>query len=163
MKRQGFTFAILAALLVGCAASAMRFGPPQTAEASLHQSGVKQDVVTGPCYKQNGNNCATTFHFVHDVQLEEVDGTCTNGSSCTLSPAIGFSGNANFANLNFDCHGILLNGGTSSSTWYGVILNFVAASATSDTFAADVGFRNETGSTIATATKVKIAYTCEGA
>jgi hypothetical protein len=164
MQRRLFTLSIFAALLVGCAASAMRFGAPQTVDASLSQSRVKPDVVTGPCYKGNGHDCASTFHFVHDVQLEEVDnpGGCTNGSSCTLTPNIVFSGAATFANENFDCHGILLPQ-TSSISWYGVVLNFVALGSTTIGSGVDLGFRNETGSTIAYGAAVKVAYTCEGA
>lgn len=163
MKRRLFTIAIFAALLVGCAASAMRFGAPQTVDASLNQSHVKPTVVTGPCYKSNGNNCATSFHFVHDVQLEQVAGACTNGSSCTLEPALSFTGSAGFANTNFDCHGLLIYPVTTTSfTWFGVILNFVAGGTTGSGDTANVGFRNETGSTITDA-YVKIAYTCEGA
>lgn len=165
MKRRLFTIAISAALLVGCAASAMHFGAPQPVDASLGQSRVKPTVVTGPCYKHNSNDCATTFHFVHDISEQTVVnvGGCANGSGCNLSPGLSFSGaNAPFANTNFDCHGILLPA-YGSYGWYGVILNFEAEGSSSSGTGASVGFRNETGSTITYGTKIKIAYTCEGA
>jgi hypothetical protein len=90
--------------------------------------------------------------------------TCAAGNGCDLTPGLAFSGNAVFANANFDCHGILLNLG-GSYNWYGVIVNFTAnpSTGTGAGDSADVSFRNETGSTISSGTKLKIAYTCEGA
>jgi hypothetical protein len=164
MKHRVFTIAILAALLVGCAASAMRFGAPQTVDASLDQSHVKQNVVTGPCYKAGGGNCASSFHFVHDNQLEYVATGCTNGTSCTLSPDILLSGNAIFANGNFDCTGSLVSPtSTSSWIWLAVVVNFRPLGSSTVGDGVDLGFRNETGSTIAYGTEVKVAYTCAGA
>lgn len=144
----------------------MRFGAPESVDASLTPAHLKPNVVTGPCYKVNGSNCASSFHFVHDVQVEEVQnaGGCAEGSSCTLVPNIVFSGSATFANANFDCHGILIPAtSTTTWTWYPVILNFVALGSSTVGDGVDLGFRNETGSKIPYAATVKIAYTCEGA
>jgi hypothetical protein len=164
MTRQLFTIAIFAAVLVGCAASAMHFGAPTAVDASISQSPVKPNTVTGPCYKASGSDCQSTFHFVHDTQLESVQhGTtgsnCPNGQSCTLVPALSFSGNAKFANTNYSCHGLVIYETTGSQVWLPVILNFQAV----DDGDAYLGFRNQTGSTIAYGTTIKIAYTCEGA
>jgi hypothetical protein len=164
MKRQLFTIAIFAALLVGCAASAMRLGAPQTVDASMGQSRVKPMVVTGPCYKSGGSNCATTYHFVHDVTAQTVTNTggCAPGDGCTLSPGLSFTGSAAFANTDFDCHGNLIDY-LGSYSWYGVIPNFTANPASSSGSGAAVTFRNDTAVTISKNAVVKIAYTCDGA
>jgi hypothetical protein len=129
MKRQPFTIAIFAALLLGCAASAMPLGAPRTVDASMGQSHAKPIVVTGPCYRSGGSNCPTDFHFVHDNQMETAEDT-GGCNGCTLSPALSFTGSAAFTNPYYDCHGILLDYLGSGYCRYGVIL-FTADSATS--------------------------------
>lgn len=154
MKRRFFTLAIFAALLVGCAASAMRFGPPQTANASIGQSHVKPLTVTGPCYKSGGGDCSTTFHFVHDSATLTVASDCGTGVGCTFTTDVTFSGNAEFANTKYDCHA---HGTDSGSD--GVIFNSGNISGSDVEFV----FRNETPHTITSGTQFTIYYLCAGA
>lgn len=154
MKRRFFTLAIFAALLVGCAASAMRFGPPQTVDASLGQSRVKPLTVTGPCFKSSGSDCATTFHFVHDSATLTVASDCDTGVGCTFTSDVTFSGSAVFSNTKYDCHAHGTDGASD-----GVIFNSGNVSGSDVEFV----FRNETPHTIYSGTQFTIYYLCAGA
>src|ERR1700735_1540700 len=82
VKRNLLAVTILAAFLVGCAASAMRFGAPVPATAQGANTHIRPNVVTGPCYKPGGTDCASTYHFVHGSTTLSTDGACSAGSQC---------------------------------------------------------------------------------
>src|SRR5689334_14173906 len=147
MNRYLSSIALLAAFLVGCATSAMRLAPPAPVSAASRAHPL---VVTGPCYKHNSNDCATTYHFVHDTASISLDNDCTTGSGCPFSTNITFSGtSAPFANTNYQCHAI----GTDSNH-DGVVWNTYPVDGSDVNFA----FRNETGHTITAGTTFNISY-----
>jgi hypothetical protein len=108
MKRSILTFAVLAAFLVGCAASAMHFAQPEPAVASKVVHVAKPAVVTGPCYKPNGNNCAATYHIVWGTVSFAV-ATCAKLTHCVPvtsgTNVVTFTGNAVFNDVPA-CHTI---------------------------------------------------------
>jgi|SRR5579883_189387 len=156
MNRQRLTMGLFAALLVGCAASAMRFGAPDSASASIqNQSHVKPDTTTVVCYKPGGGDCVSSYHEVHGLASVELYGPCYNGQGCILHPDIALTSPATFANKNYDC---TANQSGEYSITYGVIFDFDPISTSSF----EVVFRNETGATLPIYTTFHIAYTCFG-
>ena len=154
MKRSTLAVAILAAFLVGCAASAMRFTDPVPVAAQSGAARMHPNVVTGPCYKPTGADCTSTYHFVHGNTSLTVQSDCDTGVGCTFTSDVTFSGNAIFANTNYQCHAI----GTDSNA-DGVIFNAFQVS-TSDV---EFTFRNLTPNTITHGTVFNVYYTCDGA
>ncbi len=154
MNRSVFTLGILAAFLVGCAASAMHFTDPVPVAAQSGPAKVHPNVVTGPCYKPTGDDCTTTYHVVHGNTTLSVQYDCDTGIGCTFTNDVTFSGNAVFANTNYQCHAI----GTDSSS-DGVILNAFQVSTSDVQFT----FRNEIpNKTITHGTNFNVYYTCDG-
>jgi hypothetical protein len=154
MNRSIVTVGILAAFLVGCAASAMRFTDPIPVAAQSGAAKVHPNVVTGPCYKPTGADCVTTYHFVHGTASLTVATNCNSGVGCTFTNDVTFSGNAIFANTNYQCQGI----GTDSN-FDGVVFNAFQVSTSDVQFV----FRNLTPNTITAGTVFNLAYTCDGA
>lgn len=155
MQRSIIILGILAAFLVGCAASAMHFTDPVSASAHSGAHAVRPDIVVGPCYKPNGDDCASTYHFVHGNTTLTVQFDCPSGIGCTFTSTVPFTGNAVFANTNYQCHAI----GTDSSS-DGVIFNAFQVS----TSAVQFTFRNEIpNKTIMSGTSFNVYYTCDGA
>lgn len=102
MSRYLFSVAILAAFLIGCAASAMHFGQPVPAVASKAVHVAKPAVVTGPCYKPNGNDCADGYHVVFGTVSFTLN-NCASLTKCTPttqgSNQVTFAGNAVFSGV----------------------------------------------------------------
>ncbi len=154
MKRSLLVVTIFGAFLVGCAASAMHFAAPMTAEAQNTNRHVRPDSVTGPCYKPGGTDCAATYHFVHGQVTLDTYNSCATGDQCGFTSGATLSGSADFANTNYDCHGL----GTDSYS-DGVVMQVFPGTTSNVSF----GFRNETGRTISSGTSFTINFTCDGA
>jgi hypothetical protein len=80
---RALSLGIFMAILVGCAASAMRLGTPLPATASKATASntVHVATVTGPCYKPAGGDCASTYHEVWG-QVTFETGACDNLTWC---------------------------------------------------------------------------------
>lgn len=154
VNRKLLTLSILAALMVGCAASAMHMTDPIPAGAQAARAGLKPNTVTPPCYKPGGTDCASTFHFVHGQITLNTYAACANGNQCGFTGGEALTGNAIFANTMFNCfaHGIDANQD-------GVVMQALPNSYDAIGF----GFRNLTGSTIPNNTAFTIDFTCAGA
>jgi hypothetical protein len=158
MKRRFLTVAVLTAFLVGCAASAMHYGPPAAAVAQNAGGHAHSDTVTGPCYKPTGGDCASTYHFVHgQITLTTGTAACAVNSQCGFTSYETLTGSAIFANTNYDCHAFGL------PTTTGVAGNVVMQAFPLGTSTVDFGFRNLTGMPIPASTSFSINFTCDGA
>jgi hypothetical protein len=153
MRRRFLSLFIFAALLVGCAASAMHYGPPATAVAQNSGAHVHPNTVTGPCYKPTGGDCASTYHVVHGQIVLNTSAACSTGSGCGFTGYELLAGSAVFANTNYDCNAYGEDGGDSVDMQ-------AIPSATDEVI---FGFRNLTGHTIPNNTAFTINFTCDGA
>jgi hypothetical protein len=80
MRRRWFTTAAFVAVLVGCAASAMRTGGPLPAGASNATTHVR-GLTDAKCYYANGTDCASTYHVVWG-QVTFLTSACDNLTWC---------------------------------------------------------------------------------
>ncbi len=153
MKRYTLALGILAAFLVGCAASALHVTDPTPTLAQSHHQ-VHPNTVTGPCFKPAGTDCASTYHFVHGNTTLTTGPACATGVGCTFTSDVFFYSSAIFANTNYQCSVI-----GSDANNDGVIFNAFQVHVDEVKFT----FRNETPSTIPMGTNFDVYYTCDGA